>query len=208
VIDANHWLRLGVDHSLQVIVFEPLFEEANRTRRLLAEIGRGLDIQRIGLTIASLSGMGESLTPISQVTFAQWRDEATAAIAQVQPTIIASLRGGALIDDIGAAKGWWRFAPETGARIVRDLKRTQLAGETGLYAGHALSDDFLGELEAAQPVGVSPLRTVRLESDAAAADAKLPGSPLWRRAEPGEDAVLAAAMTSDLAAWVMQCAVS
>ena len=63
-------------------------------------------------------------------------------------------------------------------------------------------------LEAATPALVAPLRTVRLESDAAEADAKVAGSPLWRRAEPGEDAALAAALAADLAAWTKQCAAS
>ena len=50
------------------------------------------------------------------------------------------------------------------------------------------------------------LRTVRLNSDAAEADAKLAGTPLWRRAEPGDDPELAAAMVADIAWWMSQCA--
>ncbi len=204
--EAALMMRHGAGHALQVLMFEPLFEEANRTRRLISTVARILDTDGIGLSICPLPGTGESLADIATVQLRDWRDAAAEIIAGLKPTVIASLRGGALVDDAGSTKGWWRFAPETGARIVRDLRRTQLAGESGLYAGHHLSDAFLGGLEAATPAPVSPLRVARLESDAAASDITLPGSPLWRRAEPGEDAILAAAIATDLADWTRQCA--
>ena len=171
-------------------------------------VARALGECEIGVTICCLPGTGESLIDIADVSLADWRAEAGGAIATIKPTVIASLRGGALLDDRGRAKGWWRFAPETGARIVRDLCRAKLAGESGLYAGHRLSDGFLTNLEAATPAAVAPLRIARLESDAGEADVKLPGSPLWRRAEPGEDGLLAAAIAADLAKWTVTCAAS
>jgi hypothetical protein len=192
---------------LRVAVFEPLFEEFNRTRRLLAEVGRALKPQNIELHCVELPGMGESLIEISQVRLADWQAAAAHALREINPTVIASLRGGALVDGAGPAKGWWRLAPETGARLVRDLRRTQLAGAgTKLYAGNALSDSFLADLEAAVPESVTPLRMVRLITDAAEADVKIEGRPLWRRAEPGEDAALAAAIARDLAQWTRTCA--
>ena len=206
--EANLWQRWGAEHRLQVLVFEPLFEEANRTRRLLATVARALGACEIGVTTFCLPGTGESLIDVATVRLADWRTEASGAIATIKPTVIASLRGGSLLDDRGRAKGWWRFAPETGARIVRDLRRTQLAGESGLYAGHRLSDAFPAELETATVAPVAPLRVARLERDAGEADVKLPGTPLWRRAEPGEDAELAAAIAADLAEWTMTCAAS
>ena len=202
------WLRYGENHSDQIVVFEPLFEELNRTRRLLAMLGRALDSAGFGLTFAALSGTGESLIDVQNVRLLDWREDAAAVIAYIKPIVIVSLRGGSILDDCGPAKGWWRFAPESGARIVRDLRRTQRTGESDLYAGNRLSEAFLADLEGAAPAPISPLRTVRLESDAAEADAKLPGTPLWRRAEPGEDAELAAAMAADLIQWVRQCAAS
>jgi hypothetical protein len=198
--------RLGDSHDLQIIVFEPLFEEYNRTRRLLMEVARHLDTMRVGVTFCTLPGMGESLIDITEVRLSDWRTAAATAITELQPTMIASIRGGALLDDAAPAKGVWRFAPETGTRIVRDLRRTQLAGETDLYAGHRLGDAFLTDLEGATPTEVRPLRIVRLETDVMAADIKLPGTPLWRRAEPGEDPALSAAIASDLVDWTRQCA--
>jgi hypothetical protein len=199
------WLRHGATYPLQVIIIEPLFEEANRCRRLLVSVMRGLAANGIGSVLPDLPGTGESRTDISIVPFSDWQEALSAVTEMVKPVIIASLRGGALLDGGLGAKGYWRFAPETGARIVRDLKRTQLSG-SALYAGHAISDDFLAALEAAQTAPIAPLRTVRLESDAGEADAKIAGSPLWRRAEPGDDAALTAALVADLTEWVKTCA--
>lgn len=196
------WLRFGVNHDLQLIIIEPLFEEANRCRKLVADIMRALDVRGIGSSLADLPGTGESPTDIAGVRIADWR----AAIQQHTPAFVASFRGGALVDET-ASRGVWRFSPETGMRIVRDLKRATLASSgAALYAGHALSEAFLSELEAAAPFPVPSLRTVRLESDLGEADAKVAGNPLWRRAEPGEDSALAVALAADLADWVKQCA--
>jgi hypothetical protein len=188
-------------------MFEPLFEECNRTRRLTAQIGRHLAVEGISLQLIELPGTGESLTEISDVRLIDWQESAQADIAALKPTVIASIRGGALVDAAGEAKGRWRFAPETGARLVRDLRRTQLAGEgTRLYAGNALSEVFLSELDGCAPASIFPLRTLRLESDAADCDARVAGSPLWRRAEPGEDPGLALTLAADLAKWTRTCA--
>jgi hypothetical protein len=204
VNDAASWLRSGVNHDLQIIVIEPLFEEANHCRKLVADIMRALDLHGIGSSLADLPGTGESLTDIASVRIADWR----ATIERQAPAFIASFRGGALVDEV-ASRAVWRFSPETGMRIVRDLKRATLASAgAALYAGHPLSDAFLSELEAATPFPVPSLRTVRLEDDPGEADTKVTGSPLWRRAEPGEDRALAAALAADLADWVKQCAAS
>jgi hypothetical protein len=199
------WLRHGAELPSQIIIIQPLFEEANRCRRLLVSVMHGLAANGIGSTLPDLPGTGESHADISTVAFSDWQAALSTVAEIVQPVVIASLRGGALLDGGLAAKGYWRFAPETGARIVRDLKRTQLSGNE-LYAGHAISDDFLAALEAASIPPSAPLRTLRLESDAGEADAKIAGSPLWRRAEPGDDPALAAALVADLTEWVKQCA--
>jgi hypothetical protein len=200
------WVRLGAHHPQQILIIEPLFEEKNRTRRLIADLMRGLNERKIGSTLPDLPGTGESLTEIGKVSFDDWKDAIAAVNLAIAPTMTVSLRSGALLDF--GARHAWRFAPETGARIVRDLKRSQLtsAATAPLYAGHALSAQFLAELEAATPPTHANLRTIRLNSDAAEADAKIAGTPLWRRAEPGDDPELAAAMVADIASWMLQCA--
>ena len=142
------WPRYGVNLPIQTIIIQPLFEEANRCRRLLVSVMRGLAANGIGSVLPDLPGTGESRTEISEVAFSDWQEALSAFVETVEPVIIASLRGGALLDGGLAAKGYWRFAPETGTRIVRDLRRTQLSG-SALYAGHAISDAFLAALEVA-----------------------------------------------------------
>ncbi len=204
---APSFLRYGVKYPLQIIIFEPLFEEANRCRRLVASVARLLEAREIGCTIPYLPGTGESLQSISTVHLDDWRAATAAAIESANPTVIASFRGGALLDAFDQTCGHWRFSPETGARIVRDLRRTQLAGgDSNLFAGHSLNEKFLAELEALSPDNVPNLRVVSLETDVMTADIKLPGSPLWRRAEPDDDLQLAEALAKDLADWTLQCA--
>ena len=199
-------------HELQIIVIEPLFEEYNRTKKLITDIARTLArTTNIGLVFPNLPGTGESLTNIGDISLTDWHDAVTSACTRVKPAMIASFRGGALLDAVTPTLPVWRFAPETGARITRDLRRARLGGtsnDAALYAGHRLSEHFLGALSVAEPAIVNRCRTVRIEGDANDADAYVPGAPLWRRAEPGEDLALATALANDLAAWVMLCVAS
>jgi hypothetical protein len=129
--------------------------------------------------------------------------------------VVASFRGGALLDDTIEARCFWRLAPVPGASLVRDLERSTLVGaadrEQGgsrLLAGYPFSDELLQSLRAAEPQPVSPLRVLRLTTDPADADGKIEGSALWRRSEPGNSPALAAAIAGDLASWVTTCAAS
>jgi hypothetical protein len=49
------------------------------------------------------------------------------------------------------------------------------------------------------------VRTVRLASDRAEADAKIEGPALWRRSEPGNSAELADSIAADLQRWSGEC---
>jgi hypothetical protein len=200
-----HW-RVAAGHARQVLILEPLFEEANRTRQMLSSVMRSLDAAAVGSTIPSLSGTGESLTAIGSVTIADWQREVAQLVSERSFALVCSIRGGALLDQWAGSLPRWRFAPETSARIVRDLRRTRSSGNSQLYAGHALTDEFLAGVEALAPVDASPLRTVRLATDAAACDAQVEGTPLWRRAEPGDDPALSAALAHDILEWLNTCA--
>ncbi len=216
MIDRYRWrggeeliMRWGAQHDLQVVLFEPLFEEKNRMRRLIAQMATRLDAREIGVAVPDLPGTGESLTDIGDVAFADWVDAAASATEQLTPHMIASIRGGALIDGAASTIPRWRFSPETGARLIRDLRRTHVAGgDAQSLGGHHLSADFIAWFEAAIPPTTPTLRTVRLMSDQAEADLKIDAPPLWRRAEPGEDSALALALADDLAAWTTTCAAS
>jgi hypothetical protein len=198
-------LQFGVQHPLQILVVEPLFEEANRCRRMIAQFMRALEARGIGSSIAALPGCGESLIDISDVGLDDWRAAVAASALSLKPDALATFRGGALLTGT-LDLPLWRFAPETGARIARDLERTRLAGSSDLYAGHRLSGVFLEALKSAEIPSNEVARTVRLDSDAGEADAKIPGTPLWRRAEPDENPTLSRALADDLATWLKTCA--
>jgi hypothetical protein len=120
---------------------------------------------------------------------------------------MASVRGACLIDDGGEAAAWWRFAPVTGAALARDLDRASLTGGAE-WAGYPASPALRDALRGATAADVAPLRTVRLETDAGAADHKVAGPALWRRSEPGSSEALAKVLAADLIAWSRTCAAS
>ena len=208
----EEWMmRIGATNDAPILFIPPLFEEMNRTRALIAGTMRALAARGHGCWLPDLAGTGESEQALDDIHWDVWRHDVMAASAFVeresgQPPLVASMRGGTLIDDAAAAIGWWRLAPVTGASLSRDMVRAGLAGVE--WAGYAPSAELRGRLEDATPVDQAPLRTARLSSDAAAADVKLPGPALWRRSEPGLSAELAEGAAADIADWYATCAAS
>lgn len=211
-------LRFGPDDAPTVLVLPPLFEEANRTRHFLVEVMRGLAAAGIASILPDLPGTNDSPVATVDARLADWQ----AAIAALPgPALTVSLRGGALLDDFAATDLHWRLAPETGARLLRDMVRATAitagikAGEleatartqpTAL-AGNVLRPDLFSALEKTVPGESGTIRTVRLDEDAGEADAQVGGLPLWRRAEPDHDPALAAAVVRDIADWMTSCGV-
>lgn len=206
----REWMmRIGTRDAPPVLVVPPLFEEMNRTRALLAATMRALAARGYGCWLPDLKGTGESEAALASVNWDDWRHDVAAASAHVEqaagrPPLVASLRGGALIDDAALGIGWWRLAPVAGTSLARDMVRAGLAGVE--WAGYSPPAELRGRLEDAVPVDQAPLRLARLQSDAAAADVKLSGPALWRRSEPGSSAELAEAAAADIAGWHSACA--
>lgn len=220
----DHILRIAPagPPRANVLIVPPLFEEANRTRRTLVLAMRALAAKGYAALLPDLPGQNESLAPLESADLSQWQ----AALADVAagidgPVVIASIRGGALIDHQAEAAAWWRLAPVAGASLLRTLLRARVAAdrETGrdssveslqeasksealLLAGNRLSPAMLAELGRAEAQPVAPLRSVALGTGGIA------GTPLWLRAEPGEDAAMAAAIAADIIAWSEQCGVT
>jgi hypothetical protein len=209
VSNREEWLmRLGRPHAPAILFVPPLFEEMNRTRALIAAVMRRLARRGHGCWLVDLSGTGESERDLAEVIWDDWRHDVIAAAAHIaekaRRPLIASLRGGALVDDGAQSRGWWRFAPLDGAAVARDMVRSRLAGGVE-WAGYAPSPAFRDALSAAAPAAVAALRTVRLATDRGAADARLDGPALWRRSEPGSSAELAEAIAADLHRWSREC---
>ncbi len=205
-----------------IIIIPPLFDEANRMRRTLVLMMHALAERGHASILPDLPGQNDSMMPTQQATLSQWRGAlASIAASRREAVLVASWRGGALIDDAATgAIGWWRMAPQAGASIVKTLMRARMASEREsgqpatldslramaqagsiALAGNRLSASMIAELEAAQPAAVSPLRLATLGD----AEGQVAGSPLWLRAEPGEDAAMATAMAGDIARWAGQC---
>lgn len=205
----QEWLmRIGAEDAPAILFVPPLFEEMNRTRALLAALMRRLAAQGFGCWLPDLRGTGESERDLGEVAWDDWRHDVTAASGYVTEKagkpLVASLRGGVLLDDAAAARGWWRFAPVDGLALQRDMVRAGLAGVE--WAGYAPGDALKAGLAGATQAVVSPLRTVRLETDAQPADLKVDAPALWRRSEPGTSDELADALAADLATWSRACA--
>ncbi len=208
-------MRIGNPDAPQIMFLQPFFEEANRLRRLIACVMRDVVDAGFGAALPDLPGTGESMTALHEVEFVDWRAAVAAASASIEtPKLVISFRSAALIDDAANAQHIWRCAPETGQRVIRDLMRTRLTATTAAdsndgtvhVAGHRIKQSLITALEAAAPSQSGTVRTAQLNSSAAAADVSLPGTPLWRRSEPGEDAELRAAISSDIISWAKQCA--
>ena len=205
----QEWLmRIGAEEAPAILFVPPLFEEMNRARALLAGVMRRLAAQGFGCWLPDLSGTGESERELGEAGWDDWRHDVTSAAAFVTgkagKPLVASVRGGALLDDGAAARGWWRFAPVDGLALQRDMVRAGLAGVE--WAGYDPSDALKAGLAGATQKEVAPLRTVRLDTDAQPADLKVDGPALWRRSEPGTSDALADALAADLATWSRACA--
>jgi hypothetical protein len=225
VIDSYAWrggreamLRFGRETGPLALILPPLFEEANRTRHFLVEVMRGLAAKGIASILPDLPGTNDSPIATVDARLDDWK----AALARLPaPVATVAVRGGALLDEATASELRWRLSPETGLRLLRDMLRaTAMTADASLgdlettartrptaLAGNLIHPELLFALENAVPGETGTIRTVRIENDAGAADSYLPGSPLWRRAEPGHDPALADAVVADIAQWMTSCGV-
>lgn len=229
MIDHYDWaggreamLRFGPDTGPVVVAALPLFDEANRTRALVVTILRLLAERGIAGALPDLPGQGESLVPTHCTSLLKMQDAFSFACDKFdrdgRNCYALGVRSGVLLDVLAALAGRWHFAPMPGEKLLRELRRTAtasdpqrhdldslvLGGDTPIeIAGNLLAPTLLSELPAARPA--PDARIVRLVSDAADADYKVEGSPLWRRAEPDNDPALAALLADDIVAWVHAC---
>ena len=125
---SEHILRIAPAGTPRatILIVPPLFEEANRTRRTLVLAMRALAAGGFAAWLPDLPGQNESLVPLAHVDLDRWQEAlAKVAAAVVGPVIMASVRGGALIDHQAQAAAWWRLAPVGGASLLRTLMRAQ-----------------------------------------------------------------------------------
>lgn len=233
-IDSYEWargreamLRFGPEDGPVAVLALPLFEEANRTRAFGLSILRALAARGIGGVLPELPGQGESEVETEGARLADLRG----AFAAVPGTHSVAIRSGALLMDV---RPCWLLSPQDGPALLRELARVKggkLAGERVEVAGNLLNGELLDALaayllpgegrgpgstnegEQPSPTTASHLgpgvrrgrRTVRLGGDPHPADRHVDGAPPWRRAEPGNDLVLAQHLATDIADWIATC---
>jgi hypothetical protein len=203
-------LGFGPDTGPILIAALPLFEEANRTRTFTVGLLRTLADRGIASLLPDVPGQGESTMSLTSMTIPRMA-EALAAVtdrcrAEGRRTYALGIRSGALLDVRARHRGRWHFAPQTGDDLLRDLHRIRRAagnldmdgGDPLEIAGNVLSADLLASLAAATPSDPPdvPRRIVDRPPDT---------TPLWRRAEPGNDPVLAQTLAEDIATWLAIC---
>ena len=197
------------DAAARVLIVPALFEEANRTRRMLAETMRALAGAGIASMLPDLPGCNDSLAPLERQYLGAWRTAMASAVAHFAASHVLCLRGGALVapDKLPG----WQFEPIGGAQVLRPMlrARTVAARENGRtetmdgllnqgrdagieLAGYRLGSTMIRELEAAEQPEAAGQVVLSL--------ADLGGAALWLRSEPGEDAGLSAALAGRIAA--------
>lgn len=194
--------------TLRLLIVPPLFEEMNRTRRMLIETQRELDALGVDSMLPDLPGCNESPQAFSAQSLGSWRAAMTAAASHFSATHVLAVRGGTLV--FPTRLPGWVLEPVKGASILRQLLRARVlaakeAGreessadlleqgrEHGLeLAGYRLSAALVAGLDAAVPEDEGQ-RVVR--------QSELGGSALWLRSEPGEDRAQSSALARIIAA--------
>ncbi len=222
-------VRRGPADGVPLLIVPALFEEMNRTRRLLALVGAALAVTGVRTWLPDLPGTGDHAGTADAMDVERWR-AAIAAVAREAgrcraPHLIA-VRGGALLVDGAGAASLYRLAPPAdGTRPLRDLWRARaaaereaggtatpatleagsVAGETIEAAGYAITARLAAQMRALPlPAPACPARTAATTAGAGV-DVVLPGPPPWLQAEPGDLAPLATALAEDVRAWMMHC---
>ena len=190
-----------------LLILPALFEEANRTRRMLVETMRALHAHAIDVVLPDLPGCNESLADFSAQSIDSWRGAMADAALHFGATHVLAVRGGALVAP--AHLPGWALEPVKGAGLLRQLVRaraiaTREAGHdekienllpagrvSGLdLAGYRCGAALIAGLETALPAPhLAPI-----------ALSEIGGPALWLRSEPGEDAAQSAALAAKLVA--------
>ena len=185
-------LVIDRDRAKRLLIVPPLFDEANRMRRMLADAMRLLDKAGIDSFLPDLPGCNESLQTFSAQSLHGWRSAMHHAARHFAVTNVLGVRGGALVFPLtlpGIV-----LEPAKGPTILRQLlrARTIAAREAGQHedmatlletgrtqglelAGYRCGASLIAGLENALP---------ELESQRIIMQGELGGGGLWLRAEP------------------------
>ncbi len=207
-------MSFGPEGGPRLLIIPPLFEELNRTRKLLSDLMRTLAGSDVATHLPDLPGTGESETLLSDVSWSDWRHAVRDAAQEADATAILAVRGGCLLDDTVQGIRHIRFSPVAGKRLIRDLIRARSLtdpdfdgdaqksvfdeGSTNL-GGYPIAADMARAVRDAELKSADDTITIRLESEHGDADVTIEGTPLWRRAEPSGSPELATRLADAIA---------
>lgn len=221
---SDEWLA-EIGDGAAILIAPPLLEEMNRCRAFIVGVMRTVAEAGFRAILPDLPGTGESPRGLLDVNWHDWTGALDLLTSDLQDSgqvvLLASFRGGCLIEERAEVNGVWRLAPLAGSALVRDLVRARMAtsptkspaaeierdarANGGEFAGYAIPPGLFAALADAAAPDASDARIVRLASDPGDAALKLEGRPLWRQAEPGTDPALSEALGRDIAAWAGAC---
>lgn len=190
----------------RLLIVPALFEEANKTRHLLAEVMRRLDGAGIDSLLPDWPGCNESLVPLDTLSLTDWRAAARTAAGHFRATHVLAVRAGAMLaPDLPG----WLYAPISGGQVLKSLLRARViaAREAGpdetseALLRHGLKSglDLAGyRLSASMIAGMA---NAELSEDIIdfIRQTDLGGSAPWLRAEPGFDPAQADALAAIVA---------
>lgn len=178
--------------KVRLLIVPPLFDEANRMRRMLVDTMRLLDAAGMDCFLPDLPGCNESEQDFSAQSLHGWRRAMALAASHFRASDVLAVRGGALV--FPKVLPGMVLEPVKGASILRQMLRARTiaareAGrsenaaellvqgrETGLeLAGWHCGPSLIAGLENADP---------EIEGQRIIAQAELGGAGLWLRAEP------------------------
>lgn len=184
----------GRKHRL--LVLPALFDEANKMRRQTVEVMRRLDLSGIDAFLPDFAGCNESLQPLEVQTLENWRAAAKTAAAEFEATHLLAIRAGCLLAP--PALPGWRYAPTTGAKVLRSLLRARTIAAREAGQAEKIEDlSVVARTEGIDLAGwsIGAALFTALEKAVANTDSQqaaigqddIGGAGLWLRAEPGED---------------------
>ncbi len=213
IIDSLPCVVRGPANGRPLLIVQPLFEEMNRTRRLLALIAADLAAAGIRSWMPDLPGTGDAEDGMDWASWQQslLRLHANLESQIAEPVAVFAVRGGALLTNVFPRR--YVLAPvSSGAALLRDLLRSRAAAnrDDGERA------DRLAELLKTEPIDLAGYRvTPALASHlgeavldpgdariATVGDGGFAGPPVWRQGEPEDARALASAVAADVLRWM------
>lgn len=210
-------VRRGPADGPLVVFAQPLFEELNRCRRLIADVADALAANGIASVLPDLPATGdhEDLGPWQM---ARCRDALTAFVeTQAQICRIVSMRGGVLLVHDKLTPRTYALAPvKTGRRLLDDLIRAHSMAERE-RSGKTISRDQVEKMysrdtvhlagyylaaESAFALDGAEAPMVDRRRELGSAEGAIPGPLVWRQADPQRAPETAKEIAADISSWM------